>query len=126
MQLSGLLGLTTGVGETFFKDNVGIKTENTKGYTLAVNGNIRAKEIKVDAANWPDYVFDQTYQLKPLHEVEKFIKKNGHLQEIPKAEEIEKEGLSLGEINNLLIKKIEELTLYIIEINKTVDKLKQN
>ncbi|MGJ1448157.1 hypothetical protein ACR79S_15065 [Sphingobacterium spiritivorum] len=85
---------------------------------LAVNGNIRAKEIKVEATNWPDYVFRQDYELKPLAELDAYIKEHGHLPDMPKAAEAEKEGVSLGEMNKLLLKKVEELTLYILQMQK--------
>ena len=98
--------------------NVGIGTINTYGYKLAVNGTIRAKEIKVEASPWPDYVFKSTYQLKPLSEVKAYIDRNQHLPEMPSAAEIEKDGLSLAKMNKLLVKKVEELTLYLIEKDK--------
>jgi hypothetical protein len=102
--------------------NVGIGT-TTPREKLAVNGNIRAKEIKVETANWPDYVFKDGYELKSLAETEKYIKDNGHLPDIPKAEEAETEGIALGEMNKLLLKKIEELTLHAIEQQKRIKKL---
>lgn len=92
---------------------------------LSVNGNIRAKEIKVEAANWPDYVFAKEYNLMPLADVEKFILIKGHLPEIPQASVIEEEGISLGEMNKLLMKKIEELTLHLIEKDKRVTDLEE-
>ncbi|NOW94690.1 hypothetical protein [Mucilaginibacter sp. SG564] len=94
--------------------NVGIGTLTPKE-TLSVNGNIRAKQIKVEATNWPDYVFQKDYQLPTLQEVKAYIDQNQHLPEIPSQQEIAKEGLNLGEMNKLLLKKVEELTLYLIE-----------
>jgi hypothetical protein len=94
--------------------NIGIGTL-TPREKLSVNGNIRAREMKVESTNWPDYVFREDYQLPSLREVEKYIKANNHLPEIPSAAEIEKEGVHLGEMNKLLMKKIEELTLHLIE-----------
>lgn len=103
--------------------NVGIGTDVPKE-KLSVNGNIRAHEIKVEstAATWPDYVFQDDYQLTPLKDVEKFIQSNGHLPDVPKAELVEKEGYSLNEMDKILLKKVEELTLYILELNKTNEK----
>ncbi|MGJ1392382.1 hypothetical protein ACR78F_18535 [Sphingobacterium spiritivorum] len=101
---------------------IGITTPSEK---LAVNGNIRAKEIMVEVANWPDYVFEEDYRLTPLTEIETFIKVNKHLPDIPKAEIAEKEGISLGEMNKLLLKKVEELTLYLIEKDKEIRELKE-
>ncbi|PRD44964.1 hypothetical protein C5745_18850 [Sphingobacterium haloxyli] len=104
--------------------NIGIGTE-TPSERLAVNGNIRAKEIKVEATNWPDYVFRNDFELKPLSEVERYINENGHLPEIPTASEVEIAGVSLGEMNKLLLKKVEELTLHLIEKEKQVRNLEQ-
>ncbi|SUJ02453.1 Uncharacterised protein [Sphingobacterium spiritivorum] len=85
---------------------------------LAVNGNIRAREIKVETNNWPDYVFEEEYKLTPLTEVETFIKANKHLPDVPSSKQIEEDGLSVGEMNKLMMKKIEELTLHLIEKDK--------
>ena len=85
---------------------------------LSVNGNIRSKQIKVEIANWPDYVFKQDYQLPSLMDVENYINQNQHLPDMPSEEQIAKDGLNLGEMNKLLLKKVEELTLYLIERDK--------
>ena len=104
--------------------NVGIGTAipNAK---LAVNGNIRAHEIKVETANWPDYVFARDYTLEPLEETEKHIKEKGHLPGIPSAEEVKANGVDLGEMNSKLLQKIEELTLHLIEKEKELNNQKQ-
>jgi hypothetical protein len=94
---------------------IGIETPVEK---LSVNGNIRAREIKVETSNWPDYVFKPSYNLLPLRVTEQFILTNGHLPDVPKAEEVESNGVSLGEMNKILLKKIEELTLHVIELDK--------
>lgn len=93
------------------------------GYRLFVKDGIRTEKIKVDiAANngWADYVFEEDYKLRPLEDLEKFIKNNKHLPEVPTADEVTKNGVELGELNVVLLKKIEELTLYIIEQNKRI------
>ncbi|TJZ49895.1 hypothetical protein FAZ15_21980 [Sphingobacterium olei] len=105
--------------------NVGIGTDSPSE-KLAVNGNIRAKEIKVETANWPDYVFEKDHKLMSLDSLESFINKNGHLPEVPKAKEIEESGLSLGEMNKILMKKMEEMTLYIINLEERVKSLESN
>ncbi|MBL7748490.1 MAG: hypothetical protein JNM19_13720, partial [Chitinophagaceae bacterium] len=103
--------------------NVGIGTDNPTN-KLSVNGNIRSREVIVETANWPDYVFENTYQLKPLAEVEKYIKAHNHLPGIPAAAELETKGLHLGDIQKKMMEKIEELTLYIIQQQKEIDTLK--
>ncbi|PWG77875.1 hypothetical protein DDR33_25200, partial [Pararcticibacter amylolyticus] len=80
----------------------------------------RAHEIKVETANWPDYVFTPQFQRRPLAELERFVLENNHLPEIPSAREVNDNGISLGEMNAKLLKKIEELTLYLIDQNKTI------
>ncbi|MEN5195867.1 hypothetical protein [Sphingobacterium faecium] len=104
--------------------NVGIGTlEPTE--KLSVKGNIRAQQVKVEMANWPDYVFEETYQLPSLKETEAFIKANKHLPGVPKAKEIEEDGLSLGEMNKILMQKVEELTLHLINKDKEISQLKE-
>lgn len=91
---------------------------------LSSNGKITTKEVLVTATGWPDYVFNENYKLKPLSEVEQFVKENKHLPGISTAKEIEQNGLSLGEMNKQLMQKVEELTLYVIQLQKEVDALK--
>lgn len=97
--------------------NVGIGT-HIPSEKLSVNGKIRAKEIKVEAQNWPDYVFQKDYTLLSLKEIESQIKQKGHLPGIPSANEVKRDGINLGEMNAKLLEKIEELTLHLIEENK--------
>ena len=103
--------------------NVGIGT-NTPREKLEVAGTIRATEVKV-LAQTADFVFEDNYELRPLDEVEAFINENGHLPDIPSATEMEKDGVGLAEMNKLLLQKIEELTLYMIELEKRIDKQEQ-
>lgn len=102
-------------GNTNIQGNVGIGIVSNPTDKLAVNGTIHAKEVRVDLVGWPDYVFKKEYNLPSLQEVEKHIKENGHLKDIPSAEEVAKNGFLLGEMNAKLLQKIEELTLYSIE-----------
>jgi hypothetical protein len=102
--------------------NVAIGTIDPKGYRLAIAGKAVAEEIVVKLqANWPDYVFEKDYELPPLEEVEEYIQANNHLPDVPTAEEVKANGLSLGEMNAILLKKVEELTLYVIELKKVSD-----
>jgi hypothetical protein len=77
------------------------------------------------SANWADYVFNEDYQLLPLEELQNFISKNKHLPGIPTAKEVKEEGIELGEMNKKLLEKVEELTLYILDLQKQVDELKK-
>ena len=113
----------TGIWNT--SGNVGIGT-TIPDQKLTVKGKIHAEEVIVDL-NVPvaDYVFKPTYKLMPLHEVEQFVKTNSHLPEIPSATEITKNGLSMGEMQNKLLQKVEELTLYAIQQNKKIETLEK-
>jgi hypothetical protein len=102
--------------------NVGVGTP-TPTEKLSVKGKIRAQEIKVEATNWPDYVFAKGYRLPSLRETEQHIKDNGHLPGIPSAEEVKANGVDLGEMNAKLLKKIEELTLHLIEKERKDEQL---
>lgn len=90
---------------------------------LDVNGIIHSKEVKVDMNGWSDFVFKKEFNLPTLEEVEKHIAQKGYLENIPNEEEVLKNGINLGEINAKLLQKIEELTLYMIDVNKKVNEL---
>lgn len=100
--------------------NVGIGTKNPQN-KLDVNGTIHSKEVKVDMDNWSDFVFKKKYNLPTLLEVEKHIKENGYLENIPSEKQVIENGLNLGEMDAKLLQKIEELTLYIIDLNKKLE-----
>jgi hypothetical protein len=102
---------------------VGIGTTTTGIHKLAVEGSIGAREIKVEANGWSDFVFYDNYKLPTIQEVEKHIKEKGHLIDIPSAKEVEKNGIFLGEMNSKLLQKIEELTLYTIAQEKKIKEL---
>ena len=104
---------------------IGTTDVNQAGsHTLAVNGSaIFTKAVVKLNANWPDYVFKSTYKLPTLNELEKYLLKNQHLPDVPSATEVEKNGIDIGEHQGLLLKKVEELTLYVIELNKKVVEL---
>lgn len=112
---------------SIMQDRVGIGTL-APDEKLTVKGKIHTQEVRVDMAGplVPDYVFTKDYNLRSLEELDEYIKENKHLPEIPSAQEIEKNGLMLAQMNIDLLKKIEELTLYMIDINKKVNELQIN
>jgi hypothetical protein len=119
----GLLGdgnVTIGVWESYDKTYA-----NTSGHKLMVNGGILCEKLKVigDVPN-SDYVFEKNYKLKSLEEVNSFIKLNKHLPEVPSAKCFKEDGYSVGEMDDLLLRKVEEMTLYIIQMNKEIESLK--
>ncbi|RXG11372.1 hypothetical protein DSM03_1179 [Leeuwenhoekiella aestuarii] len=137
LQLADELTATFEVGYNRYQDGIwvpyfslnngslGIAT-STPDEKLTVNGKIHSKEVRVDlSVPAPDYVLEKDYSLKPLDEVENYIIANKHLPEIPSANDFEREGISVGEMNMLLLKKIEELTLHLISQNKKVENLNQ-
>lgn len=103
--------------------NVAIGTNNPQGYKLAVNGSMIATSIKVKSyGSWPDYVFKPSYNLLSLSEVKSYIDQNQHLPDMPSEQEVAKNGVDLGEMVKLQTKKIEELTLYLIQQKDESDK----
>ena len=105
--------------------SLGLGTTATGSHRLAVEGSIGAREIKVEATGWSDFVFYDDYILPTLEEVENHIKVKGHLKDIPSAKEVEKNGIYLGEMDSKLLQKIEELTLYTIQQEKKINKLEK-
>ncbi|MCI3939446.1 hypothetical protein MQX03_19920 [Chryseobacterium aahli] len=103
--------------------------DNDPNFLLYVKKGIKAEQVKVEIASangWADYVFAKGYKLKTLEEVENHIQEKGHLPNIPSAEEVTKNGVNLGEMDAKLLEKIEELTLYTIELNKQIKKLQED
>ena len=106
---------------------VGIGTATTKtGYRLSVDGKVAAEELLIeDSGNWPDYVFEDGYELMSLEQLEESIQQNNHLPGMPTAVEVEENGFSVGEMQKILLEKLEELTLYTIEQEKRINALEQ-
>lgn len=107
---------------------VGIGTDPISPFMLSVNGGIACKNdmlITLTGVTWPDYVFKSTYLLKPLWRLEQEIDSLGHLPEMPSAEEVEEQGLSVTAVTTTVVKKVEELTLYTIDQQKQLDELKK-
>lgn len=127
-----VLGATTGVSLRFTSGGlfrmtvnsdgrVSIGSANTTatGYLLSVDGKIICEEARVQiSTSWPDYVFADNYRLRPIESLEQYINEKKQLPNIPSATQVEKEGIELGDMNKRLLEKIEELTLYIIQLNK--------
>lgn len=111
-------GDVTGMTDNDIKSHVSLWLRN--------DGVLAAKEIKVTLSGWPDYVFSEGFRLPTLAETEAYIRQNGHLPGVPSAAEVEEEGLSVGEMNKILMQKVEELTLHIIDLQKQIDELKTN
>lgn len=124
-QIGGSISFSTGNNSEQMRilnnGNVGIGIKNPQE-KLAVNGTIYSKEVKVGMTDWPDYVFSVGYVLPSLKEVKKYININRHLMDLPTESEVVKTGLELGATSKILTKKIEELTLYLIEKDEQIEK----
>ncbi|MBI1825366.1 MAG: hypothetical protein HY287_13580 [Planctomycetes bacterium] len=96
------------------------------GVKLAVNGKVLCEELEVQLSqDWPDFVFDADYALTPLDQLEQSIQENKHLPGIPSAEEIAKNGVNVAQVQTQTLQKVEELTLYMIEMNKQLEGMKK-
>lgn len=98
--------------------SIDIDNGTRKIFKLHAGGILQTREVWVDANNWPDYVFTPSYNLKPLSEVKTFIQTNGHLPNVPSAEEVKEKGVNLAENDKVLLEKVEELTLYLIQLEE--------
>jgi len=111
---------------------VGLVIWDLQDYKLAVKGDagiegrLECRAVKVTMVNLADYVFHEDYNLKSIEEVEGYIESNGHLPNVPSAGYVAENGMDLGEMQNILLEKIEELTLYIIDQQKEIDGLKKD
>ena len=113
---------------TLYNDgtNIGIGTSSISSglYKLSVEGKVRAREVEVNPDMWSDFVFDKNYKLTRLDSLEQEVNTLKHLPGIPAADEVAKKGVAIGQMDALLLQKIEELTLYIIQQQKEIDALK--
>ncbi len=100
-----------------------VHNDNLKLLQLDADGTLYSRKVKVNVYQWPDYVFNQDYSLMSLNEVKSYIEINNHLPEVPSAEEAEMDGIDVGEMNKILLQKIEELTLYIIQQEERITQL---
>lgn len=118
---------TRNAGDLFISGKMSIGTDTpSDNHELDVVGSIRSQEVVVEIASGsgPDYVFEEDYELRTLKDTEAYIQENKHLPEIPPASEMEEKGIALSEMNMKLLKKIEELTLHLIEQNKEIERLR--
>jgi hypothetical protein len=107
-----------------YDGRVGIGTDSPI-HLFEVKGTMRAQELIIETANWPDYVFAGDYQLRPLEDVARFIEEHHHLPGIKSAKEMEASGVAVGDTQKKMMEKIEELTLYVIELKKEIELLKR-
>lgn len=112
-----LAGALTGTSASF--------SSSLTGTSANFSGNVQANSLTLNVGSFPDYVFAKSYDLMPLEQVEAYIKANHHLPKVPKAAKVEKEGMNVAQINVLLMEKVEELTLHLIEQNKQMKKMQQ-
>lgn len=107
-----------GASLNYFGGSIGLGTTNPGSHRLAVEGSIGARKLKVTQEAWADFVFDTGYKLPSLQEVEQYVKVHKHLPDVPAASEVKENGLDVGEMNKILLQKVEELTLHLIELEK--------
>lgn len=113
-------------GSSNFLQNVGIGTHSRDNYKLAVAGRIICEELKVELENdWPDYVFGTEYHLKDLNQLKVEIDSLGHLPNVPSADQVKEEGIGLGELTRIQMEKIEEITLYLIQLKSENEIMKE-
>lgn len=121
-----LVGSTASTNGLFVGTNGNVRIgagSGNPGNALEVNGVVRSKEVLVEISGWSDFVFEKNYKLMSLADVEQFVNQYGHLPDVPSAHEVEKNGIELGEMNALLLQKIEEMTLHLIEMEKRIEEL---
>lgn len=104
--------------------NVSSVNKMASGYSLYVQGNVMAEKVSIKSyGNWPDFVFGNNYELMPLPELKQYIAENSHLPEVPSEAEVDESGVDVGEMQSILLKKIEELTLYILQQEERITEL---
>lgn len=103
----------------------GSGTQKSSTVILNVDGHMRAREVIINMQNWPDYVFDSSYVLIPLDSVQLIIDSTGHLPNVPSAAAVQSAGLNIAEMNAILMRKIEEMQLYILQLNARIKELEE-
>jgi hypothetical protein len=125
---NGAMDIHNGTDRIFHLGTEGsleLKSGGLQTFKVETNGMIRGRRMKLDLNTWADYVFEPTYQLMPLSEVEAFVKKEKHLPNVPSEQELKAQGADVMEMNKMLMEKVEELTLYLIQQNKDTEELKK-
>ena len=131
---AGIMRIKSKNGNTdsklLLQGRVGINIANdhfmNSSYSLCVRGGIMTDKINIKNVNhWPDYVFSSNYLLMPLSDLKFFITENHHLPEVPSESDIMAEGIEIGDMQGILLKKVEEMTLYILQLQEQIDKLEQ-
>ena len=128
LHANGAMDINNGTDRIFHLGTEGsleLKSGGLQTFKVETNGMIRGRRMKLDLNTWADYVFEPTYQLMPLSEVETFVKKEKHLPNVPSEQELKANGADVMEMNKILMEKVEELTLYLIQQNKNTEALKQ-
>jgi hypothetical protein len=129
LKANGDMVINNGVQDIFHLYSNGVLSlrgdNSDENFRVETSGLVRCRKIKVDSEIWPDYVFESDYSLMPLEKLEKYIEENNHLPNVSNQETMVKEGIDLGEMNLKLMEKVEELTLYMIQQNKELKKLKK-
>lgn len=120
-QISGVLHVRSNNTSSINKQILILENRDSKVLQVDDSGLLRTREIIIDSKSWPDYVFEDNYKLLSLEKIEEFIKEKGHLPEVPSAAAVEEKGFNIAEMNEVLLKKVEELTLHLIEQNKLIN-----
>lgn len=127
LKSDGAMNIHNGTTRIFHLGTEGsleLKSGNLQTFKVETNGLIRGRRMKLDLNTWADYVFEPGYKLMPLSEVETFVKAEKHLPNVPSEQELKAEGADVMQLNKILMEKVEELTLYLIQQNKDTEALK--
>jgi hypothetical protein len=127
LKADGAMNISNGTSRIFHLGTEGsleLKSGSLQTFKVETNGMIRGRRMKLDLNTWADYVFEPEYKLMPLSEVEAFVKAEKHLPNVPSEQELKSDGADVMELNKILMEKVEELTLYLIQQNKDTEALK--
>ena len=119
--------LTIATNSSVGTDNMINVNDNTgtTNFRVKANGYVYARDITVQVTAFPDYVFEPAYKLMPLYTLDQYVSANHHLPGVPAAAEVQQNGMSVSDMNVILVQKVEELTLYVIDLQKQIDAMKK-